>query len=99
MSKLLKVREVITLKGWVEGSGWSYEQCYGDKIIEVTDSELQTTEMDWSWWETDIDNPPSEDEDTKITVDLYAVDANIYEDKPLASHTIWASEIWAERNN
>jgi hypothetical protein len=34
MSKLLKVREVITLKGWVEGSGWSYEQNYGDKIKE-----------------------------------------------------------------
>jgi hypothetical protein len=39
------------------------------------------------------------DEDTEITVDLYAVDANIYEDEPLTSYTIWASEIWAERNN
>ena len=98
MSKLLKVREVITLKGWVNGSGWSYEQCYSDRIIEVTDSELQTMEMDWGWWETDSDNPPTEDEDTKIIVDLYAVDADISEDEPLASFEKWESEIWTERH-
>ena len=93
----MKVREVITLKGWVEGSGWSYSQVYSDQVIDITEDDLKS--IDWDWWEIDSNNPPTEDEDTKITVDLYAVDANIYEDKPLASHTIWASEIWAERNN
>ena len=97
MNKLLKVREVITLREWIKGSGWSYSQVYSDQVIDITADDLKS--IDWDWWEIDSNNPPTEDDDTKIAVDLYAVDANIYEDKPLASHTIWASEIWAERNN
>jgi len=96
MSKLIKVREVITLKGWVEGSGWSYGQVYSDEVIDIAEGDLK--EIDWDWYEIDSDNPPTEDEDTKIIVDLYAEDADIDEDKPLASHTKWASEIWAERH-
>lgn len=96
MSGLLKVREVITLKEWVEGSGWSYSQVYSDEVIDIAEGNLK--EIDWDWYEIDSNNPPTVDEDTKITVDLYAVDANIYEDEPLASHEIWASEIWAERH-
>jgi len=92
---MLKVREVITLKGWVNGSGWGYSEVYSDRVIDITEDDLKS--VDWDWWE--IDNPPSEGEDTLITVALYPVDANIYEDAPLASHEIWASEIWAERNN
>ncbi len=94
MSKLLKVREVITLKGWVDGSGWSYSQCYGDSIIETTSVDY----IDWDWWETDADNPPSEGVDIEITVDYYAEGADTVEDKPLASHSKWASEIWKERH-
>ena len=45
MSKLLKVREVITLKGWEDGSGWSYSQCYSDKVVDITESDLK--EIDW----------------------------------------------------
>jgi hypothetical protein len=95
MSKLL-VREVITLKGWVDGSGWSYSQVYSDKIIDITEGDLK--EIDWDWYDTDSDNPPSKGTDTQIIVDFYAEDADIGEDTPLASHTKWASEIWAERN-
>jgi hypothetical protein len=98
MSKSLKVREVITLKGWVDGSGWSYTQTYSDNIIDVHDVPMTAEEYDWSWWETDIDNPPSEDEDTKIIVTLYAEDADISEDEPLASFEKWDSEIWTERH-
>jgi hypothetical protein len=93
----MKVREVITLKGWVKGSGWSYNQVYSDQMIDITESDLK--EIDWDWYEIDINNPPTEDEDTKIIVKLYAEGADINEDKPLASHTIWASEIWAKRNS
>ena len=96
MNKLFKVREVITLKGWVEGSGWSYNQCYGDEIIEIVKDDLQS--IDWDWYEIDSEYPPTEDEDTKIIVDLYGIDADIDEDEPLASYSKWASEIWAERN-
>jgi len=92
----MKVRQIITLKGWIEGSGWSYSQIYSDEIVNVVESDLDA--IDWDWYETDSDNPPVEGEDTKIILDLYAVDADIDEDTPLASHSKWASEIWAERN-
>jgi len=94
--KKMKVRQIITLKGWVVGSGWSYSQVYDDQVIEIDADDINS--MDWNWWETDADNPPAESEDTKIIVDLYAVDADIDEDTPLASHTKWVSEIWAERH-
>ena len=91
----MKVRQIITLKGWIEGSGWSYSQIYSDEIVNVVESDLDA--IDWDWYETDSDNPPVEGEDTKIILDLYAVDADIDEDTPLASHSKWASEIWEER--
>lgn len=96
MSKLLKVREVITLKEWIKGSGWCYSQVYSDQVIDISENDLK--EIDWDWYEIDSNNPPTVDDDTEITVDLYAVDANIYEDKPLASHSIWASELYKERS-
>lgn len=91
-----KVRQIITLREWIKCSGWGYSEVYSDQVIDITENDLKS--IDWDWWEIDSDNPPTEDEDIKIICDLYAVDANIYEDKPLASHTIWASEIWADRN-
>lgn len=94
MSNLIKVREVITLKGWQDGSGWSYNQCYSDSIIQVTG----TDSMDWDWYETDEDYPMADGEDIEITVDFYAEDADIDDDKPLASYSKWASEIWNERH-
>lgn len=95
MSELLKVREVITLKGW-NGSGWSYNQVYSDEIVNIVESDLK--EIDWDWYETDAENPPEDGEDTKIIVDLYAADADIDEDEPLASHEKWASELYKERH-
>lgn len=95
----MKVRQIITLKGWVEGSGWSYwsySQVYDDQVVEIDAADINS--MNWDWWETDADDPPAEDEDIKIIVDLYAEDADIDKDTPLASHTKWASEILAERN-
>jgi len=98
MSKLLRVREVITLNGWVDGSGWSYSQVFSDKIIDITEDDLK--EIDWDWWEIDADNPPSEERDTQIIVAFYYIeDADIDEYTLLTIHTKWASEIWAERKN
>ena len=92
----LKVREVITLKGWVDGSGWSYSQTYSDNIIEIIKDNLDAIE--WDWYETDSNYPPAEGYDTKIIVDFYAEDADISEDEPLASFEKWHSEIWTERH-
>jgi len=96
MSKLLKVREVITLKGWVDGSGWSYSQVYSDKIIDITEGDLKS--IDWDWYETDSDNPPADGEDTEIIVEFYAEDAEPGYDEPLASYSKWESDLWKERN-
>ena len=92
----MRAREIITLRGWINGSGWSYSQCYGDQVIDITEEAIKS--VNWDWWETDADTPPTEGEDTLIVVDLYAEDADISEDAPLASHERWASEIWAERH-
>ncbi len=96
MNKLLKVREVITLREWIKGSGWGYSEVYSDQVIDITEDDLKS--IDWDWWEIDSNNPPTEGEDTLIVVDMYAEDADISVDKPLASHEKWASEIWAERH-
>ena len=95
MDKVIKVRQIITLKHWVNGSGWSYEEDYGNEIIEIQESDLNS--IDWDWWETYEENPPSEETDTQIIVDFYAEDADIGEDEPIATHSKWASEIWRER--
>jgi hypothetical protein len=91
----MKVREVITLKGWVEGSGWSYSQVYSDEVIEIDSAEINN--MDWVWWEIDSDNPPTEDEDTKIIVEFYDEDAEPGYDEPIAKISKWASELYKER--
>ena len=93
---LIKVRQVVKLSGWTNGSGWSYkDQVYDDQIVDIAAEDLEA--MDWDWWETDEDYPPSEDSDTQITVEFYAEDADPDEDKPLASHNAWVSELYKER--
>jgi len=89
----MKVREIITFKHWVKGSGWSYEECYKDSVIDVED----INDVDFDWFELDEENPPSEESDTKIIVEFFAENANITEDKPLASYSIWASNLYMER--
>lgn len=86
-----KVREIITIKGWVDGSGWTFSQCYSDQIINVSDDTLKSgATMDWDWWEK---NELAEGEDTEITVSYYSVDADPTVDAPLAEWCIWESEI------
>lgn len=92
----MKVRQIITLKGWINGSGWSYEQKYDDQVIEVDENELEVVE--WDWYETGEDNPEDSGCDTEIIVKYYAEDADITEDEPLTTHKTWESDLWKERN-
>ena len=93
-----KVREVISLRGWVDGSGWSYTQTYSDNIVDVPDVPMTAEEYDWSWYETPEENPEDNGGDMKIVVEFYAEDAEPGYDEPLASYGKWASEIWKERH-
>lgn len=88
----MKIREVINIKGWVDGSGWSYSQCYSDSIQEVPDGMLTPdAEMDWSWWQF---NSREKGRDTEIIVSYYATDVDDITDvEPLAEWSIWESEL------
>lgn len=87
----MKVREIVTIKGWVNSSGWSYSQTYSDKIVEVPD-DFTEGEMDWSWWDV---SDPVEGEDIEITVAYYREDYDPMFDsgEPLVSWSIWESEL------
>ena len=37
--KKMKVREVIKIKEWVDGSGYNYEETYSDKLVDVAAEE------------------------------------------------------------
>lgn len=82
----MRIREIITLEGWVNGQGWSYESCYKDESREVTEDELtamlETNE--WGWWEKEA----REGEDIKITVRLYDEDENL-----LKESSTWESAL------
>lgn len=91
----MKVREIITIKGWEEGSGFSYEQTYSNQIKEITEEQMKG-QIDWHWWIENTEEKSDENVDTKITVEYYAEDYDpLFDDeKPLASFSIWESEIW-----
>lgn len=91
MANNIKVREIITVKGWKDGSGWSYESDYSDKIVEIPSSDLTPdSDMDWSWWEPS-DKPDGED--VEITVKYYDLDADPCTDDPIAEWSTWESEL------
>lgn len=85
----MKVREIITLDGWVDGGGWSYSTCYSDSIIDIGD--ILPDNMDWDWWE--VADEQQQGGDTKITVEYYAVDAAPGEDDPLSTYSTWESDL------
>ena len=91
---MTKVREVIEIAGWVNGSGYSYNTVYSDQIVEVlwdTAEEIKDN-FDWSWWEKSENNPNADD--LEITVIYYPADTEDIEDADaIAVFKIWESEI------
>ena len=86
----MKVREIITIKCWQDGSGYQYTETYGDKIIDIPES----YDPDWSWWECE-DRP--DDQDIEITVAFYPADCDDISDvEPLSSWSVWESELREE---
>lgn len=98
--KTMKVREVIRLLGWTDGSGFSWNETYSDEIIEIKESWLpkNANDLDWSWYDTPENNPEERGVDTKIIVEFYAEDADPDYDEPLAKVSKWESDLWIERN-
>lgn len=95
--KVMKVREVITSKGWANGSGWSYEQIYSDNIIEIDSESIDhNSEVDWEFWETE--GEPRDGGDVEITVAYYAENGEPDEDEPLATWSKWENELIEERS-
>lgn len=88
----MKVREIITLEGWVDGSGISYSTVYDDKITTISEDALNSP-MDWSWW--DAGDKMCDGQDTHIIVRLYRTDYNpmFDNDDPIAEWDVWASEL------
>jgi hypothetical protein len=86
----MKVRERIVLRGWVNGSGFSFEEIYENRIVEVVEIPSDEKKFDWSWWEktgpTIIIGAYS---DIKITVEYY----DFVTDTLLAEFSIWESEL------
>lgn len=83
----MKVREVITIKEWVDGSGYNYEETYSDKLVDLDVEEEVQENFDWDWWEKD--NPVNGNEDLRIIVEYYRVS----DDTMIAKFEAWQSEI------
>jgi len=58
-------QEVIKLKGWVDGSGWSYEQVYNRQMVEEIPESLEVSDV----WEAE---QKQDGGDTQIIVSYYA---------------------------
>lgn len=83
----MKVREVIKIKEWVDGSGYNYETTYSDKLVDVDlEKEVQES-FNWDWWEKD--NSVKGNEDLRIIVEYYRVS----DDTMIARFEAWQSEI------
>lgn len=83
----MKVREVITIKEWVDGSGYNYEEIYSNKIIDVAGEDDVKENFDWDWWEKD--SSVNGDEDLRIAVEYY----RLSDDTMIAKFETWQSEI------
>lgn len=85
----MKVREVIELKGWVDGSGYSYTSTYSDQVIDVEEIP-QEDKFDWSWW--DKSEPSGGVDDVEIVVKYYDPETDD-DSEPLAEYFKWESKL------
>jgi len=83
-------QEVITIKGWVDGSGWSYEQVHNRQTVDEIPESLSVSDV-WSADEKAVG------EDTQITVSYYAIDDDD-EEKPLKEFKFWESDLFEEED-
>lgn len=83
----MKVREVIKIKEWVDGSGYNYEEIYSDKLVDVDVEEEVQENFSWDWWEKD--SSVRGNEDLRIIVEYYRVS----DDAMISKFEAWQSEI------
>ena len=83
----MKVREVIKIKEWVDGSGYNYEEIYSDKLVDVDVEEEVQENFSWDWWEKD--SSVRGNEDLRVIVEYYRVS----DDTMIAKFEAWQSEI------
>lgn len=88
----MRVREIIEISKWVNGSGEQYNTIFSNKVIELAaDTQEEIKEFfDWDFWEKE---ELAENEDLKITVEYFEVDADIECNEPIAKFETWQSEI------
>ena len=89
----MKVKEIITAAGWIDGSGYSYSTTISDQVIDVPEEMLAPgAKMDWSWMSKD---ELADGEDCEITVEYYRPDYDpmFDDDEPLATWSIWESQL------
>ena len=79
-------QEVITIKGWVDGSGWSYEQEYSNQQVTEIPEKLEVSDV----WEAE---EKQEGKDTQIIVSYYDGDDDDLEN-PLKVFKFWESELF-----
>lgn len=65
------VTVVTDIEGWVEGQGFTYKQTYERETCEMSESEINSEDCDWSWWEVNEDIESDPRKDTIITVTVY----------------------------
>lgn len=83
----MKVREVIKIKEWVDGSGYNYEEIYSDKLVDVDVEEEVQENFSWDWWGKD--SSVRGNEDLRIIVEYYRVS----DDAMISKFEAWQSEI------
>ena len=81
-------QEVITLKGWTDGSGWDFEQVYSTQLVENIPESLEVGDV----WEAE---QKQEGGDTRIVVSYYAEEDEEREN-PLKEFAFWESELFED---
>ena len=79
-------QEVITIKGWVDGSGWSYEQEYNRGMVDEIPGELKVSDV----WEAE---EAQDGKDTQIIVSYYNEDDEDCKEA-IKTFKFWESELF-----
>jgi len=84
-------QEIITIKGWVNGGGWSYVQTYECNMVEKIPESLEVSDV----WEAE---EKQDEGDTQIIVTYYNTnDENL--EKPLKEFKFWESDLFEDEED